>query len=423
MRDEDRPSPQDEGDGNSLWNLFDEVLAPLFDAGWSGDDEDGLDTYAEYDPEVGAILSATLRRTGMALEVSFYPDRPTVELDPSAAEAVGVMEDPFEGLSVIDSSVEIRLASADVEAWQQSVADACVELGVLDPTVIAATDDSAATSGEILSVLFARYVMLPAMRWREDTPEEIDRLFQTDHDLRLIIDWLGFAAPNVLPDPVPSAAVRGIAVWCWRNTEVEDWHSRLPSLTDVVMAKANIATCRLLLPHVTVDGVDWNAAKTVLTDPARTLTDGRSLGALFGEGWHPVLASVAEHLRTWRRLDTEIGPEATLRLLSAVGASSYANDWWSTDQWPRLCRAVGAEFTGSEVKLPPPFDTRGTEDLVQHLITAPDLLDDEVLDFCIDPPAAPGGRTLRGLRFNNAARSSATPVTTWGRLTGNADDQ
>lgn len=122
-------------------------------------------------------------------------------------------------------------------------------------TVIAATDAPAATSGEILGVLFARYVMPPAMHWREDTPEQIDYLFETDDDLRLASRWLGFAAPNVLPDPVPSAAARGIALWCWRNTEAETWHSDVP-VDDAVMAKANIATYCVLLPCITVKGVD-----------------------------------------------------------------------------------------------------------------------------------------------------------------------
>lgn len=114
-------------------------------------------------------------------------------------------------------------------------------------------------------------------------------------------------------------------------------------------------------------GVDWPNVIQVLTEPDRQLPDGRKLSALFGAGWQPILAEVAERLSLFERAQHQLGPQATLRLLSILGSSSYTARWWGNRLWPDLCERVIDRFVQAKVKLPGPYGNRGAEALRRDL--------------------------------------------------------
>jgi hypothetical protein len=60
-----------------------------------------------------------------------------------------------------------------------------------------------------------------------------------------------YLANGVVPDPVPMAAAIGITLDCWRNTELETAHTGSKTLSDMVMAKLNIATTRAVRAYIT----------------------------------------------------------------------------------------------------------------------------------------------------------------------------
>lgn len=116
--------------------------------------------------------------------------------------------------------------------------------------------------------------------------------------------------------------------------------------------------------------------------------------------------TVREQLRTWQRFDeTILGPQATMRLLSVAGATSYTRHWWGQDRWSAIVEQIVTEAIAGGVPLPDPYDVAGAEVFLRDL-EAPDLLSDGALRWIIDMPSA-GTDGPRGLRFN---RSATVPV-------------
>lgn len=102
----------------------------------------------------------------------------------------------------------------------------------------------------------------------------------------------------------------------------------------------SITATKAVMPHVDAwEGVDWQGVEDTLTSPAWQLADGRAISDLFGEGWREIQRTVREQVRKWRRFDEElIGPEATLRLLTMGGSTSYTRHWWGQGRWPAICK-------------------------------------------------------------------------------------
>ncbi|TDD36770.1 hypothetical protein [Saccharopolyspora elongata] len=392
------PAPNEGAPTDAQWSehaeRFETILGCLTWAGW----EEGEDDYfAEYDQEIGPVLCTTLRRTCMTLSAEYHPDDRTLRLQP--------YEDPASELpevfSMLADQVVIEM-EGDINEQEQSVARRAGELGLLDATRVEVYEDATVSLRQFMAFQYHEWIFKEAAQYRGITvPEladELDALPDAKNYLNVVVSMFG---GNVLPDAVPDAAVLGIAAWCWRNnTAVEDWHVE----SDVLMARINIAVTKAIEEHVNAfDGIDWAHIKASLTDPDWALPDGRKIGELFGEGWPHVRDTVSEELQKWQHLDENVlGPDATLRLLTIGGSTSYTWNWWGQGRWSAICRAIVEDAVAGGIALPSPYDSTGAERLIADL-AKPDQLGDEVLRWLIDMPAAdPEGP--RGLRFHEATR-------------------
>jgi hypothetical protein len=170
------------------------------------------------------------------------------------------------------------------------------------------------------------------------------------------------------------------------------------------MAKVSIAATKAIQLYVDpAEGVDWQGIEDVLTDPLWQLADGRVISELFAEGWPEVKQSVRRQLRMWRHFDEDlIGPDATLRLLTIAGSTSYTRHWWGQGRWPAICRAIVADATSAGIPLPAPYGADGADALLRDL-RDPEALGDDVLGWMIDIPGT-GVDGPYGLRFHKSSR-------------------
>jgi hypothetical protein len=366
------------------------LLGSLTWAGWQL--PEFYDT--DYDADNGAYLFGELSRTGMVIEVQYEPAKGEVLLLPSEDE-------DFSRLSMLTGSVTIS-AGNDIERGAGLVAEQAGELGLLDATHLVAAPESDVSTVVLVTHRIIRTVIGSAAEYWNIPPEDVFDQVMDDEELSTRLNVLmDFLAAGVLPDAVPGAAALGIAAWCWRNdTDVEDWH--LPS--DVLMAKLNIAVTKAVRPHVhSADGVDWQAIEDRLTDPSWRLADGRVVSDLFAEGWPDVERTVRRQVRMWRRFDEDlIGPDATIRLLTIAGSTSYTRHWWGQGRWPAICRAIVTDAMNAGVALPAPYEAKGVDALLRDL-QEPDSLSDDVLAWMIDIPGA-GLDGPRGLRSHPSTR-------------------
>jgi hypothetical protein len=360
------------------------LLGSLAWAGWEL--PESYDT--DCDAEGGAYLFGELLRTGMVIEVQYEPGNGELLLLPCEYQ-------DFSRLSMLTDSVTISFGH-DIERGAQLAKEQAGELGLLDATRLTAAPESDVSTAELITDRIIESVIESAAEYRNLPPEGLVDLLTGDQELSTRLKVLmDLFATDVLPDPVPDAAALGIAAWCWRNdTDVEVWH--LPS--DVLMAKVNIAATKAVQPHVDpVKGVDWQAIEYSLTDPSWQLADGRVVSELFAEGWADVERTVRRQVRMWRRFDEDLmGPNATIRLLTIVGSTSYTRHWWGQGRWSAICHAIVTDAVSASVALPSPYETKGVDVLLSDL-QEPDSLSDDVLAWLIDIPGTDidGPRGLR----------------------------
>lgn len=366
------------------------LLRPLEWAGWEV--PEAYDS--EFDYEDGALLYGELRRTGMVIDFEYRPIQGELNFH------------PFEGdgspnLSMISDAV-VMSVGRDTAHGAGLVAEVAGELGLLDATRVAASAESDVSTGELVAEKIIEWLLSAAASYRDMPLPDLMEQLMADEQFSATFKMLTeFLAPNVLPDLIPDAAAIGIVNWCWRNgTAVEDWH--LP--TDALMAKVSITATKAVMPHVDPwEGVDWQGVEDTLTSPAWQLADGRAISDLFGEGWREIQRTVREQVRKWRRFDEDlIGPEATLRLLTMGGSTSYTRHWWGQGRWPAICKAIVADATAAGIALPAPYDAKGTE-VFLHDLKEPDALSDEALAWMIDLPG-PGTDGPRGLRYHDSTK-------------------
>lgn len=362
--------------------LLRRIVAHLVRAGWSevgywGDiDED--------DSEFERSISLEFERSGFFLSVDWEPSARRLSLgDGTEARE---WEDDLPPLSALAERVTIELPTEGSEA-------ACVELarrslaacGLLDATRVIVPEGSPFHFGKLTRLLFAWYVYGAAERYRgTDTEDEWAALetLGTEVGFELAAGLRRY--PIIVPDPVPRIAGLGIAEWCWRReSDVEDWHHKVDDLT---MARANIAATRAVWPHVHLVGVDWPAVRLALTARARRLADGRLLADLFAEGWGLILASIHREIDLWERIEDQIGPEAVLRMLTLHGSrTASVGSWWGSGSYETLARAALSEAleTDAVPATIAAFDGDRVN-LVDQLVYAPDLLDDDALGWLIN---------------------------------------
>ncbi|MFI9552724.1 hypothetical protein [Nonomuraea endophytica] len=233
-----------------------------------------------------------------------------------------IVEDPTEGwewdvdsslppLFALDETLTIRLpADASQTQLCHETRQAFAASGLLDATRLIVQDTHESLGTSMVDLLLVEHVWkaIDAYRGREDAHQALAFLgekftWRISSGLR--------AWPLIVPAAIPAAATQGIAEWCWRReSDVEGWHHKVTNLT---MARANMAATRAILPHVHPEGVDWPSVRLALTSSGRCLANGQPLQDLFEEGWPQIIASIHREVDVWQRAEDAIGPDAVLR--------------------------------------------------------------------------------------------------------------
>jgi hypothetical protein len=371
------PSGPSEGEWGEYVDRLVHLLGPLDWAGWQV--PDSYDS--EFDATAGPCLYGTLHRTWMVLAVEYLPDRGELRLDPCE-----MYDEDEPAVSMLDIATSIDLVG-DADQDVQAVAAAAGELGLLDATRLRDAGDGAENEDltQLMNAAYVRWLLTPAATYRNLDITVLAEELDADPFFRGIFRFVvRLAGYGVLPDLVPDAAVLGVAAWCWRNnTAVEDWHLS----GDVLMARVNIAVTKAIQPHVDpYEGIDWDSVHTALTDPSWRLPSGAVIAELFSEGWPEVRRTVGKQVRAWQRLDEEVlGPEATLRLLTIAGSTSYTRHWWGQGRWTAICQRIIDDAVGAGLALPKPYDVADPGTLIGDL-SDPDQVSDDVLEWLIDLP-------------------------------------
>ncbi|MGF1426438.1 hypothetical protein [Kitasatospora sp. LaBMicrA B282] len=359
--------------------LLARLTAPLRQAGWT-ENELWYEETDDDDEEPGILPAyVELSRSNFHISASW---------DPSSARLT--VDDPTEGwdwddglppLCPLDEPLTIELSAHPTQAAKAETARrAFAEAGLLDATRIHLPENAKALRHDLVLLLWADTIHSAISRHRSgaDGTEPIKALGE-DFSWRMGAGLRAY--PLIVPDPVPSAAARGIAEWCWRReSDVENWHFKID---DISMARSNIAATRAVLPHVHPDGVDWPAVRLALTAPGRRLADGQLLADVFEEGWTPILASVHRQIDLWQQADETLGPDATLRMLSLHGSRTESvGEWWGSGWYESAVRRAVARAT-SDGSLPAavPAVFPDAEHLADVAAGYPDLLDDDTFSW------------------------------------------
>jgi hypothetical protein len=182
-------------------------------------------------------------------------------------------------------------------------------------------------------------------------------------------------------DFIALAAI-GITRQGWRSDwhgYVEDAHAgaglgRRSRITDGEMFAANVATTRLVLQHVRqFPAVDWEALADAFTDPCR-IAGQRTLVDLLGKVRYRRWSHWAwNHIAAMEIRICAHGTEEVLLAYATEG--THYDDWWAGPRWPGLVEA----FINQLATSPPTMTKRA---LCEQLLSAPDSLDPNVLEWC-----------------------------------------
>ena len=353
--------------------LFARLTAPLRHTGWA-ENELWDETDEDSEPGTGPTYQE-FSRSNFHISVNWDPaDAKLTVGDPTEHWD---WDDGLPPLCPLDQPLTIDLSTHPTQAAKTEAARrAFAEAGLLDATRIHLPEQARPLRHDLILLLWAETVRDAIGRHRRDGDgrEAIGALGE-EFSWRLGAGLRTY--PLIVPDPVPSAAARGIAEWCWRReSDVEEWHFKIGDRT---MARANIAATRAVQPHIHPEGVDWPAVRLALTAPARRLANGQALADIFEEGWTPILASVHRQIDLWQQADETLGPEAVLRMLTLHGSRTESvGEWWGSGWYETATRRAIARAV-SNGSLPAAVSAvfPDAEYLADTAAGHPDLLDDD----------------------------------------------
>lgn len=125
---------------------------------------------------------------------------------------------------------------------------------------------------------------------------------------------------------------------CWRNTELESWHSDIDptSPSDYDMFRANIALTRAVLPAVVAHPLDVATVRLVFTDPERLSGVGRTAREFCGPSWGDVEATAHGVLDVLEDCIRRVGEDDTRVFYASL---SFAAGWWGSPGFSDRLRA------------------------------------------------------------------------------------
>ena len=356
--------------------LLARLTAPLRRAGWT--ENELWDESDEEDEEPGPRPTyREFSRSNFHISVSWDPADAQLTVDDPTEHWDWDWDDSLPPLCPLDQPLTIDLSTHPTQAAKAEAARrAFAEAGLLDATRVHVPEDARDLRHDLVLLLWAHTIHDAIGRHRRDGDgREFIAALGEEFSWRL---GAGLRThPLVVPDPVPSAAARGIAEWCWRReSDVEEWHFKID---DITMARANIAATRAVLPHVHPEGVDWPAVRLALTAPTRRLADGQAIADIFEEGWTLILTSVHRQIDLWQRADETLGPEAVLRMLTLHGSRTESvGEWWGSGWYETAARrAVARAASNGSLPAAVSADFPDAEYLADMAAGHPDLLDDD----------------------------------------------
>lgn len=188
-------------------------------------------------------------------------------------------------------------------------------------------------------------------------------------------------------------AAIGLTVQAWRNTSLEDLHAGdHPSggFPDADMMRFNIATFRVVAGHVEADRLDWEALIAALTDPARELPGGITVGELAGDEFAALAADSRRALEIDRNIEADQGFLYVVLFLGLQGGMSNRG-WYGTPWWEDIVELFGeliadpasSAWKYDDGKSPPPRQAADWSTLEAILLEKPEALDDDAIYWCL----------------------------------------
>ncbi len=250
----------------------------------------------------------------------------------------------------------------------------------------------------------------------DDDIGRLNDLFASTFDAATLDQVLHGA--GVHPDDIVTLlryAPLGLTHLCWRNTVLEDWHAGPESrIHDGDMMRGNVATTRLFAQALWAAFADQIADAELMcradfTDEdidmlagafadalegafsaERTLPHGVTLGELGGDQVAELYDHAATQLGALLEQAELHGVAVVLMWLAARGRMSCA-DWWGSPRWPLIVDALLArlanpadEFWARYGRPQLPAQLADQVRLRHLLLSAPDKLSTETVEFCIE---------------------------------------
>lgn len=188
-----------------------------------------------------------------------------------------------------------------------------------------------------------------------------------------------------------AAAVGGVQLLFRRSNGGvwEQWHGTPWGLGDGEMMRANCAMTRLVHAHIDPAGTPWMTVAAELTDPARTLPDGRTLREYAGRRLPTLHRDVHAAAETLTSRQLQAGPRAAL-VATASMTGIWGNRWYGMPAWPlvveKFCAAADNPqhpHWHGETPPPRPASIADTSRLRELMLAGPDHLDAETAVWCI----------------------------------------
>jgi hypothetical protein len=195
------------------------------------------------------------------------------------------------------------------------------------------------------------------------------------------------------PDINRLAAI-GLTIRAWRNTSLEDLHAGShPSggFPDAQMMRFNIATFRVVSQFIEDDRFDWSGLRAALTDPARKLPGGLTVGELCGEEFDRLASDIEGALETSERIEQRQGFLYVLTVFALQAGISYKG-WYGSPWWRDVVERFiellddpsSSAWRYDEQWKGVPEGVSNRESLKQVLLEAPEFLDDDSIYWCLD---------------------------------------
>jgi hypothetical protein len=173
-------------------------------------------------------------------------------------------------------------------------------------------------------------------------------------------------------------AAAAIAQRAWRNSEVEFAHAGngLDRISDGEMFAASVVMFRIVHGHLREPRTEWSALELEVIRPDRIIA-GRAVADLLGALYEPWTHTVDSVFKTCSQIEAQRGRDYMIAMNAAMASVSGVRDTdWGMPRWPEVVEA----FFDDLDSIPP----MNPEDLRTGLLTAPDALGAEVLQWCID---------------------------------------